>query len=709
MEDPKSAPSAADSLKSNPHGALNMPYPEPERPDHEKLRPHEAEFLENDLGVEVKPGDVDHSYQASGARQEGTGIYVVEDSDPRKAAAITEQLQNQSGNGVFHVSAFGESADWNQFNIDNNVNGPSDVYREQFDDLARQGARQTDAGGGLGVEVGGKAGPADVGLSGEADYGVRNRPDAGDGMRADTMASSALGQADLAYAGDHVVTAAHANQGAGESTFLVLENGANLSDEELGFWQKSVEDARSKGADLNLVITGATPEDGSLHQQLVERGLNAEDGSVPGISADALGAPTPAPAPESAPEPEPTPESEPTPAPQPEPAPEPAPVPESEPEPTPESEPTPTPHPEPAPEPEPTPESEPTPEPGTTPEPPAAPTPAPQPEPTPAPEPAPESERPVVAVGDEDYTPEEQQRIGEWENRIKDLPVEEQKALMSIDRSETVTEEQLVARTGVNENNIQVNVGPSLEGNGFVTRDEYDNATLTDPAISSAALRVGFDSTDPELKDHADKMVDLHNENRAQLVAEQPTPVMQPSAVPDAAEAPVADAPAGGLPSTQEFFDGRNWSFNTNTSIENGVLQSSTSIGTPLGGTEGSLEVGAGKFGIEFNGTPSPAHEVSSEAPAPADLPGTTPDEPTHEGPSEEAPAHQMPNAEPAVYSVTDIEAELDVEIASYEITQATPDAQTLAQTPPAPDTGNTEAATTEARATGCSDSRADA
>ena len=320
--------------------------------------------------------------------------------------------------------------------------------------------------------------------------------------------------------------------------------------------------------------------------------------------------------------------------------------------------------------------------------------------------------------------------------QMQELSPEELKTLMAVDRGETVTEQQLAERTEINETQMDVSICPKLENEGYVVRDDQDNTQLADDAVSTAALRSGLDSDNPELKSHAEKMIDLHNQNRLELGGQtqaQPEPasqaapasqmpdlppVSQPLYHPDenpgqvsaepyqggasfqnaAAPAPQpgAPAPAGEMPNPNGF------GFSTSTEFVNGTLTSQTSFNTPLGGAQASGYIGQQGIGFDAHGIPAgqPIGDIPAAAPAQpmdADQP-VEPAQPIEAGQPDEiaSPAEQSAATpdQPPVTTSYDLDVELEAEVnVTYEQTtyeqpqpeldQSTPDQSAPDQSAP--------------------------
>ncbi|WP_201517640.1 hypothetical protein [Gulosibacter hominis] len=324
----------------------------------------------------------------------------------------------------------------------------------------------------------------------------------------------------------------------------------------------------------------------------------------------------------------------------------------------------------------------------------------------------PHTERPTVEIGDENYTPAYEARVEGYMEQMQELSPEELKTLMAVDRGETVTEQQLAERTEINETQMDVSICPKLENEGYVVRDDQDNTQLADDAVSTAALRSGLDSDNPELKSHAEKMIDLHNQNRLELGGQtqaQPEPasqavpasqmpdlppVSQPLYRPDenpgqvsaepyqggasfqnaAAPAPQpgAPAPAGEMPNPNGF------GFSTSTEFVNGTLTSQTSFNTPLGGAQASGYIGQQGIGFDAHGIPAgqPIGDIPAAAPAqPMDAgqPDDTAQPVESNQPDELAAPAEQPAEAPEVPPATtsfDLNAELEAEVnVTYEQT----------------------------------------
>ena len=331
--------------------------------------------------------------------------------------------------------------------------------------------------------------------------------------------------------------------------------------------------------------------------------------------------------------------------------------------------------------------------------------------------------------------------------QMQELSPEELKTLMAVDRGETVTEQQLAERTEINETQMDVSICPKLENEGYVVRDDQDNTQLADDAVSTAALRSGLDSDNPELKSHAEKMIDLHNQNRLELGGQtqaQPEPasqavpasqmpdlppVSQPAYRPDEnpgqvsvapgqdgasfqnaaapASQPGAPAPTGEMPNPNGF------GFSTSTEFVNGTLTSQTAFNTPLGGAQASGYIGQQGIGFDAHGIPAgqPIGDIPAAAPAqPMDAgqPDDTAQPVESNQPDELAAPAEQPAEAPEVPPATtsfDLNAELEAEVnVTYEQTtyeqpqpeldqsapdQSTPDQSTPDQSTPDQSTPN--------------------
>ena len=753
--------SAEESLKRHPHGFANAPYDksilennqDEERPAHEKLRPHEAEILK-DKGIPFDPSEVDYSQnivrREPGEKKpelEGTGIYVHQAENSTAAANAAEALRDnpQSGDGVLYVDCHGENGGWDDFNKQYNVT-PSQAMQDKFDELSRSGARQTDRSveGSVGAEFGiGDIADISVGASGES--GVRDRANAGDTARAGEIQDAALGNIDFQYSLDSIRRAAVANAESGESTTLILNNGQALTTEQLKEINNLTADLREdQGADFNVLVTGTEQvneqgEKQELAAYLRDHRLDVSDGATPAyldpnqVASEAEDDKPDQPASnpddkddnpqeddkpvdgeDSRPEGDERPEDS---------------RPEGDERPE-DSRPEGDERPEDSrPEQDKRPE-DPQPEDGVQ-----------QPPHESNPEQAPHSElphteRPTVEIGDENYTPAYEARVEGYMEQMQELSPEELKTLMAVDRGETVTEQQLAERTEINETQMDVSICPKLENEGYVVRDDQDNTQLADDAVSTAALRSGLDSDNPELQAHAEKMIDLHNQNRLELGGQtqaQPEPasqavpasqmpdlppVSQPLYRPDenpgqvsaepyqggasfqnaAAPAPQpgAPAPAGEMPNPNGF------GFSTSTEFVNGTLTSQTSFNTPLGGAQASGYIGQQGIGFDAHGIPAgqPIGDTPAAAPAQpldADQP-VEPAQPIEAGQPDEiaAPAEQSAATpdQPPVTTSYDLDVELEAEVnVTYEQTtyeqpqpeldQSTPDQSAPDQSTP--------------------------
>ena len=746
--------SAEESLKRHPHGFANAPYDksilennqDEERPAHEKLRPHEAEILK-DKGIPFDPSEVDYSQnivrREPGEKKpelEGTGIYVHQAENSTAASNAAEALRDnpQSGDGVLYVDCHGENGGWDDFNKQYNVT-PSQAMQDKFDELSRSGARQTDRSveGSVGAEFGiGDIADISVGASGES--GVRDRANAGDTARAGEIQDAALGNIDFQYSLDSIRRAAVANAESGESTTLILNNGQALTTEQLKEINNLTADLREdQGADFNVLVTGTEQvneqgEKQELAAYLRDHRLDVSDGPTPAyldpnkVTSEAEDDKPDQPA-SNPDDKDDNPQQDDKPVDGEDSRPEGDERPEDS-----------------RPEGDERPEDS-RPEQDKRPEDPQSEDGVQQPPHESNPEQAPHSElphteRPTVEIGDENYTPAYEARVEGYMEQMQELSPEELKTLMAVDRGETVTEQQLAERTEINETQMDVSICPKLENEGYVVRDDQDNTQLADDAVSTAALRSGLDSDNPELQAHAEKMIDLHNQNRLELGGQtqaQPEPasqavpasqmpdlppVSQPLYRPDenpgqvsaepyqggasfqnaAAPAPQpgAPAPAGEMPNPNGF------GFSTSTEFVNGTLTSQTSFNTPLGGAQASGYIGQQGIGFDAHGIPAgqPIGDTPAAAPAQpldADQP-VEPAQPIEATQPDEiaAPAEQSAATpdQPPVTTSYDLDVELEAEVnVTYEQTtyeqpqpeldqstpdQSTPDQSTLNQTP---------------------------